>query len=621
MKYPLKEKIKYRFFSLIENSLWYFILILFIITILFVLFMSIPIIISNNADKFGSVWENIATVINAWWPSASSVTVKTTEAVETGVTQQVQVDMLVLIIRSIIAIFGLFFTSIMIGIVAEYITNIVNTIRFGQTKVLEHNHIILAGYDNTNRKLLYEILNSTHEKTKLLIIDEKPRESILDDIKTNYTIPKNMKIIIRTMKLWDIESLRKCSIETCSKIIISPLNDISTMKTIMAIMKILHNYPDNKTVLSSSIYNEQYLVNFSNPNWTMFSINNLESKIIAMSINKNNTSLIFNEIFSFDGYEFYINKINNISNKIFKDLICNSKNIIAIGIYRDNNYMLYPDENEVILENDEIIYYAENRQREVVFKNTNETNDDLILLDHNIRKNTIYNEVVIFGQNNNIPILIKNLDDSVKTINLILFNDKNYNHFETLKQTFPDKTINIEIIDDSNEFLVDKLTKYERIVLLNNDYVEQEESDTYNMMLYLKLIKIRQNLHLHNNITIELFSDQNRMLISEIKNCDFIISKNIISMILAQAVENIKLKPMFMQLLTSDELHIDSKTVNDLFDEKQISFNDLNYLLYKKGIILLGIIKTDDTGTNYFESYLETKSVKNTDELVLLYKE
>ena len=340
-----------------------------------------------------------------------------------------------------------------------------------------------------------------------------------------------------------------------------------------------------------------------------------------MSINKSYTSLIYNEIFSFDGYEFYINKFKTLSNKTFADLIEYSANIIPIGLYRNNDYLLYPNENETILENDEIIYYAERRQSEVIFKDKNKLNKDIIQLDNNKSSNNTLNEVVIIGQSDNTANLINNLDSSFKNIHLVLFNDKNHKQFESIAKQYSDKSITLEVIDESNEFLENLIKKYKRIVLLNNDYVTQEESDTYNMMLYLKMIRIRQRLNFNNNIIIELFSDQNRMLISEIKNCDFIISKNIISMILAQAAENIRLRPVFMQLLSPDELHIESKTLNELFDDKQIPANNLNNLLYKKGIIPLGIIRTDDTGNNYFESYLETKSISSSDELVLLFKE
>ena len=592
----LKEKntlidiIKYHFDNFISKSLSGMIIFLFIITIVFVLFISIPAIVID-ANKVESqypqleiIYNNFATVINQWLPFSYDndfVANKT---------------FVVLITRVVIAVFGLLFTGVLIGIIGEVIENKIEELRQGRSKVIEHGHIVVMGYDERNHTLIKELILSTRKKLTILIIDEKEKEDIKEDVYTNIKVPSNIKLIIRTMKLWDVEGLKKCNIEESSAIVISPTSDINTLKIVFAVKRILKEYPNSKTHIVSGIKNEEYRIDFSKKEDIMFGINDLIARTIATSNHQSGISNVLTSVLSFEGSEFYIKSDKALIGRKFGDIVINMVNAMPIGLYRNEELIIPPKANEIILENDELLYYAEEAVNAKIIDNTKNNIKNYKIVEDLCDENSSRKKVLIIGYNEKIPIILNSFSKDVKEI---IFTGITTKQKETINNIVTDKSI-FEIRycekDESinnKEILTSIVNGIDHIIILKDKSINDELSDVNNMLLYLRLIKIRKKLNLHYTIITELNSNENKELIDNEDDNDFIVSSNVVAMVLAQLIKEPKLKSLFSQLLTDDGINISLKYT---VDHKGYNGNvaDLRLNLLNEGYILLGYIKNDD---------------------------
>ena len=340
-KYSFIDILRYHFDNFISRGIKGVVLLLFVSTLIFVLVVTTITVRIGGGEARTVLWNNLAAAINSWWPFSFD---------------EDEISNVVLISRAVIAIFGLFFTSILIGVISERIETKVRELRRGKSNVIEKNHLIVAGYDFNNITLLKELINASYYSRKILIIDNGNKDEIENHIYTNIDVPNNVKIIVRTFETWDMENLKKCNLESSSAIVIHPMSDLKTLKTIMAIKKILRAYPNSKTHIVSGINDSDYMINFSNEKDVMFQINNLIAKIIAVSNNQVGLAKILTSIISFEGSEFYISSNNSWKGKTFLELMGGMVNAVPVGILRENSYIIAPNYDEVLLNQDELLY-------------------------------------------------------------------------------------------------------------------------------------------------------------------------------------------------------------------------------------------------------------------------
>lgn len=610
-RYSKLEIIKYQFDNFVSRGIRGIIILLFVITIIFVLLMSLPIIFSpqyEGPEIINEIWDNFATVINAWWPFGDGI----------EVTNNIQY----LVSRGVIALFGLFLTSILIGLISESIDSKVRELRKGKTKVIEDGHIIIIGYDDNNYTLIKELMEVTKRKRTILIIDDKDKEEMENDFYTNIKKPKNLKVIFRSIKPWNIDELEKCSIERSSSIIISPIDDVKTLKIVMAAKTILKKYPDSKTHISSAIYNDDYALKFSNDKDVMFSVKNLIAKIIATSNQQIGLSKVITSIVSFENAEFYIGNFRTLIGKTFGEFMRRMVNGVPIGIYRKGEFITIPNENEKVVPGDEIVYYAENKDDNLELQEANlkykENKENIIEGGEKIIKNE---KILIFGYNSKIKTILKEFNSNIQYV-IVACNEKD--EIKEIKECLKDnKRIRLKIKKKESErkYLEKLVLGVNHIIILNNESIERENSDVYNMLLYLKLLKIREDLKYNYTMITELYSDENRVLIDNKYENDFIVSSNITSMMLAQMSEDYRLRPIFTELLSTTGLNISLKNVKELLYHND-TVSNIRLKLLKLNYIFLGYITFENHKIKYVYNPNNREYIKfnKDDKLILIGK-
>ena len=271
-KFSLKNRFNYWFDNRMAKGSLAFIRILIIASVLLAVLIA-GLIIIFNFNEDGSIasviWDSISTIINAWMPSF-----------EDGSLGYV-------ILMSVIAIAGVLFTSVLIGIITSAIEEKIDNLKRGNSLVLEKGHIVVLGFYPGEYTLLRQLILAAAGKPACVVIaEDMDREEMEDYINDNLEVPKNFRIVCRTADITDPSSLEKCSVETSKTVIVSPTDDMKTIKAVLAVSALLDEKGAPEISVNAIISKDEYRFPLSIAeanNITTLQTNSILAKMIAHS--------------------------------------------------------------------------------------------------------------------------------------------------------------------------------------------------------------------------------------------------------------------------------------------------------------------------------------------------
>ena len=155
--FPLKKRFQYWFDNRMTRGSLGLIRILIIASVLIAVLMGIVIIVcgfSDEGEGGAVIWDSIATVINAWMPSF-----------EDGSPGY-------LIVMSVTAIAGVLFTSVLIGIITSAIEEKIDSLKRGNSLVLEEGHIVVLGFYPGEYTLLQQLILAAADEPACVVVAE-----------------------------------------------------------------------------------------------------------------------------------------------------------------------------------------------------------------------------------------------------------------------------------------------------------------------------------------------------------------------------------------------------------------------------------------------------------------
>ena len=326
-------------------------------TIFLVLFLAFLLIIFGESDECSplhAIWDSFATAINAEIPASSDG------------------SLFFIIINAIAAIIGLFFTSILIGIITNGIETKLQNLRNGNAEILEKNHTIILGWNDTTFAILVEIMESNLNREMQTVVildnacekaemDEQVRTFIAEKDKERKRIAKkNHEIFIPYAKYTQIlcrcgttahySNLENCNIQNCKSIIVNEDDDEETIKVILACSGIINELrmsgvKGKKLPYITAIIRDKENMNTARlaggKDLEVICYPELMSRIMANSSRAAGLSHVFTTLFNYEGSDIYYvdkNKIQ-LSGKRVIASDGHKKHMNDLTLYELNQYL------------------------------------------------------------------------------------------------------------------------------------------------------------------------------------------------------------------------------------------------------------------------------------------
>ena len=600
------EKMQYEFDNLMSKGTIALVGILFLATAIVATLVGLILSIAdkNNPSLGYNIWQSIMHIIDAGTITAADTS-----------------NIVFVVLMVIATICGLFVTSILIGIITTGFEEKLNSLKKGNSRVIENGHTVIIGFNSNIYTLISELIiaNESKKKASIVILGTEDKETMETMISENIEDTKNTKIICRSGGIADAFMLGKCSIESANAIIINEEQDFLTIKSILSINNYLKNNckKDNYPHLVSTMKEkENYDVSniISIGNCELVLIEDFISRIIAQSCRQPGLSNVLIELFDYDGDELYFESFSECTGKKFGEVLNYFEKAIVFGISRGDEVFLNPDMNMLIQDGDELILLVEDDGMAKIKKIEHIKND---FATTEVECNESAETVLILGINSLLDNIVIELNDFFKKGSKIIIADESISNEDKLLKTYENVEIEYYECDIKNrKVLEDLLIKpIDHVLLLSRDDEDDETSDAKTLLM---LIHIREIVRMENkkfNVTSELKKVENQKLAQIAKANDLVIGSNIINLILTQISENKKLSKVFNELLQAEgsEIHIRPAS-NYVKLNVEMDFYAVTEILKNKNEIAIGYKKQNENTFDIITNPLKSEKITFTSE-------
>lgn len=604
-KASLKERFSYWFDNKMSSGSLSLIKLLALasVIIVFVIAFFVFVLGLNEGDGFLSAfWNSLATIINAWMPYY-----------EDGGAGY-------LLLMALASLAGLLITSILIGIIASAIEEKVNSLKRGTSHVLEEDHLVVLGFYPGEYTLLRQlVLAAADQPCCIVVAGDVEQEDMEQCIRENVCIPKNVRIICRTVDIFDPHALERCSISGCRTVIISPTDDFRTTKALLAVSTII-NRTDNETVRVGAIVSKsEYRFPPSiaeKHNVTTLQTTETIAKIIAHSCTQPGLSDTFREIFNFEGSELYVETIPGSQGLSFEELTLRLDRSVPIGIAGPEGIRINPPADAVIEEGDQILLFAETKGTAGLVPMPELPETPLL---EGYAGDPPRGTVAIIGGNESLLTILQELPDNVSKV--ILAGSAMQYKDETMRIADDRGNLAVSFFreDISNGgALVSLAGRASHIVVLSDYGKADDDADMDTIFLLLNLRDIRTRFGLEFNITAEMRREANQNLVTTDDNTDFVVASNMSSLILAQLAESPELISAFSEILSNEGSELYLKTAGQLRCAGERTVAELRKIALTQRYIMIGYRKKEDSESHFNPPLHETVELKDRDSLIVI---
>ncbi len=579
-------KLRYKFDNLMAKGTVALVAVLFLATAAFIVIAALIAVLLSGSTFAQNVWAGIMHTIDAG----------TITGTDTA-------DIPYLIIMSAVTLCGLFVTSILIGIITTGFEEKLNSLKKGNSQVIENNHTLILGFNDNLYTIISELIeaNASSKDECIVVLSPESKEIVEEAISGQIEDFQTTRIVCRTGTITDINMLKKCSISTCRSVIINEQNDFITTKAILAINNFFSglNLEKMPCIVASVYDNSNYsaAVIAGEGNIEVMLTQDVISRIIAQTCRQSGLSEVMTELFDFDGDELYFENFPQLTGAKFGDVLFMFEKAVVFGYKRNGKAYLNPDVNSVIEENDEILLLMEDNgalkpstdKKEIKF------NTPVKPFSDSDKKDSI----LILGINSMLHRILAELDEYSAKGTVVTVASTDATDYISAESTYKNIALKAVNCDTSKRESLDMLANkdIENIVLLSNDDCDSEISDAQMLLQLIHLRDICDIKGLSFNITSEMKNPANQKLARVAKVNDFVVGNYIVNMMMAQISENRSLAEVFRELLSADGNEIYINNVQKYLDISQkCDFYAVTQSVMQHGEIALGYKKSTNNG-------------------------
>lgn len=501
-----------------------------------------------------------------------------------------------------VTIAGIFVFSALIGVLSAGLENKLDELRKGRSLVLENDQTIILNWSPSIFDVISELViaNTSRKKPRIVIMANKDKVEMEDEIATKVADLRNTKIICRSGDPTDLYDLNIVNPQTSRSIIVlSPEGDDPDSQVVKTVLALVNGptrrakpYQIAAEIRDSSNADVARIVGGNE--LQLILADDLISRIVVHSSRQSGLSAVYSELLDFDGCEIYTLAQPDITGKSFAAAVMAYETSTLIGLCDEEGKVhLNPAPSRVFKDGERAIIIAEDDAAIKSGSNEIRIEKDAILpVETRIQAPE---RTLILGWNRRGPIITHELSRYVAPGSLLtIAGDTPELEAEigALSVANGNMAIDHRIIDTSNRAELDALDipSYDHVLVLGySDHMAPQPADTRTLVTLLQLRKIAEKAGRHISVVSEMTDVRNRELAEVTRADDFVVSNKLVSLMLAQASENERMAAIFDELLDEDGSEIYMRPVSDYVAiGEPVTFYTLCLAALRRGEVAIG---------------------------------
>ncbi|MEO7540021.1 MAG: NAD-binding protein [Pyrinomonadaceae bacterium] len=566
-KYTLREKFRYQFENTMSSGPFGVIQWLAVVSIVSVVVLGIVMVVLGISGSTEPDAEPLGFIEGSWKSLMATLDPGTMGADEGWDFR---------IVRFIATLIGIFLISILIGSISSGIDQKIEELKRGRSRVLDGDHTLILGWSPKIFTIITELIeaNSNQKNPCIVILSEKDKVEAEEEINSRIEDFGNTKIVVRSGSTLESSSAEMVNInEARSIIVLSPEvanPDTYVIKTVLGVTNGKYRKPDAYHLVAE-IKEERNLeaAELVGNNEAVYVLSeDLISRIIAQTCRQSGLSVVYTELLRFEGDEIYFEKLPaGLVGKTYRDSLFAYEDSCVIGVFTTaSDVLLNPPMDRVLEADDSVIAISEDDDT-VVANGRTEVSIDVGLFDRSDEGAPREENTLVLGWNDKGCRIVAELDNYVKegsSVRVVAKDPAIAIQTNELQAELTNQTLEFRQGDirDKKTLLSINTEIYDHIIVLSNRDIEVQESDAKTLISLLHLRNISDAKGVDYSIVTEMLDMRNRELGVVAKADDFVVSDNIISLMLSQLSENKELKKVYDVLFQAEGSEIYLKPVS-----------------------------------------------------------
>lgn len=498
---------------------------------------------------------------------------------------------------------GIFIISTLIGVLSSGIESKLDELRKGRSFVIEKGHTLILGWSPKIFTVISELViaNENQKRPRVVVLADKDKVEMEDEIRDNIVFLKNTKVICRSGNPNDLTALNIVNPHAAKSIVLlAPEEGNADSQVIKNILAITNNpkrrkEPYHITAEMKEEKNLEVAKMIGKDEVELILTDDVISRIMVQTGRQSGLSIVYTELMDFDGAEIYFNDEKELYGKTFREVLFAYEDSAVIGLqFSDGTVKVNPPMDYMLQPGDKVIAITEDDDTLIVNKNTDYSITEA-LIQHSVSEKQGPEKTLLLGWNMRGATILRELDNYVvpgSYIKVVSSFKKDEQEINEARRKLKNMQVDFLHADTTDREIIDSLdvTSFDNIQLLcYKDDLDLQEADAQTLITLLHLRRISDESGNGLKIVSEMLDLRNRDLAEVTKADDFIVSDKLISLLMTQVSENKYLMRVFEDLFDADGSEIYLKPArNYIRPGEETDFYTVLESAARKGEIVIG---------------------------------
>ena len=497
---------------------------------------------------------------------------------------------------------GIFVVSALIGVLSSGLEAKISEMRKGRSRVLEKGHTIILNWSPSIVDIISElaVANIGRKGSRVVILADRDKVEMEDEIAAKEPKLHGMRVIIRSGDPCALNDLAIVNPDTAKSIIVlAPEGDdpdAQVIKTVLAITNGPERRAEPYDIVAEirEARNAELARTVGGDEVQIVLADDLISRILVQSTRQTGLSAVFSELLGFDGSEIYTAKADNVIGMTFGDALGVFDRGTLIGFCDDKSVYMSPGMDRVMKPSERVVVIAEDtssiRARP---KDRGPVDASALSAQKAVKEGA--ERILMLGWNRSGPSIAYELSRFVlpgSSLHIVADSAPLEAEATRLNGRFPNLAITHQLADATRAEALKALdiAAYDHIIVLGyTDSMSAQSADTRTLVTLLQIRKLADAAGKYINVVSEMADARNRALAEVTRADDFVVSNQLVSLMLAQASENRFLSAIFAELLDEKGSEIYIRPASDYVAlDRPVNFYTIIEAARRRGEVAIG---------------------------------
>ncbi|BCJ73830.1 lipoprotein [Catellatospora sp. IY07-71] len=502
----------------------------------------------------------------------------------------------------VLALGGIFVVGALIGLLTSGVNRRLEQLRKGRSQVLETDHTVVLGWSDQIYTVLGELAeaNASRRRAAVVVLAEQDKVTMEDRVRHRLPDTGRTRLVFRTGSPLDLRDLELVNLnEARSIIVLAPDGvpaedaDAFVLKILLAINKgpAFRGRPHHVVAAVRDSRNLA-VAELAGGDAVVLDGDDIGARLLVQTARQSKLSVVYHDLFDFGGDEIYMTAEPTLVGRPFAEALRAYQVCCPLGLLlADGKTVLNPPPGTVISPGDRIVLLA--RDDSMIKLATRQFPVDETAIVHGVRGPAAPESTLILGWNRRATRIIEQLDAYVaagSSVDVVVDRPDAGPAVNRLATRLRNLTLRARTGDTRDRGLLETLdiVAYHNVIVLADDDLDALTADS---RVLVTLLHVRDILAGRGpgSIVSEMRDERDRALAQLTKADDFVVSEQLVSLLMTQISENRHLRSVFADLFDADGAEIYIRPASYyLRPNAQVTFATVVEAAYRRGEVAIG---------------------------------